>query len=258
MISIIAFIWITEWFMPQFSTNYLFLNRYSTLGSTKVDIFLSLLNPITLFKTIITFKKLKYLLFLLGPLCFLPFLAPWELLLTLPFWGQNLLTDYSPQFSIGTHYTAEGIPLLFFATLVALKHLNQLQPKIIRWFPFSHSSKGIAVALLLSTLVFYGRSDTLYFWRYLYYLKRYPLIEKIEKHLPPKASVSLTNALLPHFTHRNTSYLLPAKADYTVISKEFKPWPLNQHELEGHMDKLRKTSKRVVKIPPDTFIFSKN
>lgn len=71
-------------------------------------------------------EKVFYLLQLMIPFLFLPFLNPLFLLPILPQLAENLLSRYLFGASLLKHYTASLIPFLFYATLKAIPKLPRL------------------------------------------------------------------------------------------------------------------------------------
>jgi uncharacterized membrane protein len=113
--------WIVPSFNPSGGNPHLL--RYPLLAGGPPGLWLGALrHPLDLNLALLTpvGRKLEYLLYILGPVAFLPLLSPARLLLGLPFLAQNLLSAVPHQTSLHTHHQAELIPFVFFAALGAL------------------------------------------------------------------------------------------------------------------------------------------
>lgn len=76
--------------------------------------------PDLVFQHLLTPEKLEFLLYLTVPLSFLPLAGIEVSALVLPSLGYLLLSDSSPQFSLGYHYPAPLLPGVFFGATIGL------------------------------------------------------------------------------------------------------------------------------------------
>ncbi|MFH1201937.1 MAG: DUF2079 domain-containing protein [Candidatus Omnitrophota bacterium] len=114
--------------MPYFNKNTIqFLSLYGHLGNSFGTILASiLLHPLKILKLIFATNKIIYLFLVFGPLCFIPFLSPGTLILSLPFFLQHLLSQRPTDVSLQFHYLAEIIPFLFIGFIYGIKRFLNL------------------------------------------------------------------------------------------------------------------------------------
>ncbi|MDO8430262.1 MAG: DUF2079 domain-containing protein, partial [bacterium] len=137
LLSAFYFLLSTKIIMPAFGGGLLRLDRYASLGATETEIVKNILtNPLLILKTIISVEKVRYIFWLFAPLLFLPFASGRILMLIIPGFLENLLTQFSSQFQSFYQYDSVLIPGIFIAAIFGLKNLLIKWPKkerIIFW-----------------------------------------------------------------------------------------------------------------------------
>ena len=81
-----------------------------------------------------------------------------------------------------THYAAEGVGILFFASVVALRKVEKNQKK---YFGFFNKNQFVYL-FLFCLLIFHGRSEVYNFRTYINLLPRYHLVQKALQVIPKK------------------------------------------------------------------------
>ena len=204
------------WIIPAFNPGgaYLHFLDYPVFASSPSGIFLApLRHPIAVLTALFTplGQKLGYLLYVFGPVAFLPFLSPARLCLGLPFLAQNLLSAAPHQTSLQTHHAAELIPFVFFAALGGasnlLRWLEDGRIAIPSW-ESARLGRALAGLLLAGSLLFHGLPETFHLRLY----ARTPHRERLDaalRMIPAEASVSTWTKILPHVSHRRALYRFP-------------------------------------------------
>jgi uncharacterized membrane protein len=156
--------------------------------------------------------KLQYLLFLFGPLLFIPLLRPSVLLIALPLFAQNLVTDWAPMYGITSHRVALLIPWLFIAGAYGVKWLTDGKFKNIR------KANAVLLYMLLPAAVIF---TTVISPSPLSLNKAMPQVTLQEQHLeqmiasiPEEASIYAQNSLFPHIANRLHAYETPRDKDF--------------------------------------------
>src|SRR5262249_8459555 len=156
-------------------------------------------------------RKLSYVLYVFGPVAFLPLLAPARWMLGLPFLLQSLLSTAPHQTSLQTHHAAELIPFVFYAAVggaaTLLRWLDRMRwPS--RWDSFRRG-RALAGLVLVGSLLFHDVPESFYLRRYARTLHHERLDESIGM-IPAGASVSAWTKILPHVSQRKALYRFPA------------------------------------------------
>ena len=105
-------------------------NRYAYLGNSYTEISETLITkPIYVLKHIFTLPKIKYVFLLFFSVGFGVFsiFAPEILMVSLPIFAINLLSEYEPMYQIYYQYNAGIIPLIFISTIYGI-------PRFIKFF----------------------------------------------------------------------------------------------------------------------------
>jgi uncharacterized membrane protein len=224
------------WIVPAFNPSSLYphLLGYPALGGGPPDLWLGALrHPLDLGLALVTpvGRKLEYLLYVFGPVAFLPLLSPARLLLTLPFLAQNLLSTAPHQISLHTHHQAELIPFVFFAALGgADRLLGRLEDRSRAGGPWAGKDlhRGLAVLLLAASFLLHGLPETSYLRLY----APTPSDEQLRtalRAIPAGASLSTWTKILPHVAHRRALYRFPvlgpdaAPAEFVIIDARLLP-----------------------------------
>jgi len=217
-ILLAVFLWWLETgiLIPHFSPthHYDYLSKLP-FGSTYADnVKFCLSHPISFIKFLLTRPKIEYITRLLGPLCFLSLLSPshW-ILIFIPLF-KNLLAspDKSIFYTINSHYVAAVIPFVFIGSIYGCQVVTQ-------HFKAKNIGLIVGVCLLVSTLLFYGKSDVTRLGGFIKNMKVNHTLEKIRdlKMIPQDASVMATGNLCPQIAHRKYIYLWGSPGTETIF-----------------------------------------
>ncbi|MHB8688596.1 MAG: DUF2079 domain-containing protein, partial [Candidatus Dormibacteraceae bacterium] len=114
--SLAAFVAIIQIAIPFFASGRsypYFASRYANVGGSPGGILKTLAtNPIRITRSLLQTKKIYFLVAIFGPVLGLSALAGWASLLLLPTLGYLLLSNYEPQYSFTSQYSAPLIPLV--------------------------------------------------------------------------------------------------------------------------------------------------
>lgn len=160
----------------------------------------------------------QYLTTLFGPLFFLPLVSLPELLIALPEFAINLVSNSNSMTNIYFHYTAVIIPFIFVSAVYSLYRIAHIKPKLVAF---------LMIAILASTAWFVYADGPLPFSKRPE-IKVFAPISNDAKHVQEWAErlkdenvvVSTTGQLAPFFTSRRVFYLFSdryKKADYVLI-----------------------------------------
>jgi uncharacterized membrane protein len=228
-----GFAWIVPFFNPD--ARYPHFLAYPTFGDAPSGLLLApLRRPVAFCLTLFTpaVRKLDYLLYVLGPVAFLPLLSPVRLLLGLPFLVQNLLAAAPHQTSLHTHHTAELIPFIFFAAVGGASNLLRwldVQPFIQATWTGAEFRRGLAVLLLASSFLLHGLPETSYLRLYARTTHDDRLHAALRT-IPDGASLSTWTKILSHVAQRRVLYRFPAlgaggetTAEFVIIDDRLLP-----------------------------------
>jgi len=203
------------------------LKYYSDFGGSPLKIILGILsNPGSLLKYVWRRDTLDYLVALLGPVGFLSLLSPLYLLIALPEFAINLLSNSNEMRNIFYHYTSVITPFIFIS---AIYGFSVIEKRILRFKSIKIKGDKIALVLLIGGTVLFS-----YFLSPLPYLSTqnvHPFLwpqkeakdaETWSKILADdKLKVMATGHIAPLFSSRRYLYLFSARydlADYVVLS----------------------------------------
>jgi uncharacterized membrane protein len=225
-------------FMPAFGGGLLRIDRYAHLGASGSEIIKNAaVNPLLLLHTIVNIKKLFYVAWLFLPLLFFPLLSWRVLVLIIPGFAENLLTDFSSQFSSIYQYDAVLIGGLFIATVFGIRTALQRLPAYGRHLCYLLLSAAIFVFFLRSPISPFTFPAELFRAN-----PHWEAFREIKAVVPPDASVAAPTNLTPHLVRREhiyqigyepfmTDVLIADGADYFGFSS---PEALNAH-VERYM-----------------------
>jgi uncharacterized membrane protein len=174
--------------------------RYADVGGSPGGILRTLVtNPLRIAHALLQEKKVFFMIAIFGPVLGLSALAGWAGLLVLPTLGYLLLSNYEPQFSFTSQYSAPLIPLVIGTAIIAMSRL----PKAVQ--------AGVATAVLVSSLVFSWAYGDLPFSRKfdpgLFQTQaRYAAFVPYLALIPPDARVSAENGFPSHLAERRYLY----------------------------------------------------
>ena len=158
-------------------------------------------NPALLLSSLLSVPdKLEFVLYMLLPLCFLPFVSKKLnfLFLIVPMVIMNLATDYIYQYDINFQYTFGVTPLLFF---LAVKNLSEIDKR--------HIAKLCVAMACFSAVLFSSKVvNRIHSYNYIYTARKEEFVETEEmlEKIPMDASVSASTFLVPHLIKRERVY----------------------------------------------------
>jgi len=206
---------------------------YSHLGGTIPQVVSNIFeHPGIILKLIFTGTNLKFLFQLLFPLAFLSLLSPKVLLISLPFFLQQLLSLRATDHTIYYHYAAKLIPFLFISAIYGLRFLlksrfmNRRQWSLVGVLLTVSIVSNLHFGLLVKMFPRFSRYYTMEDIDY----RKQDLIDLI----PKDASVVATFEFLPQLSQRervfsfhhvytsrytlsDKEYILPEDVDYALI-----------------------------------------
>lgn len=210
-----------------------FADRYSQWPADLRDLLaLAARHPIRFAAAAWTPAKGRYLLDLLRPLGLLPLLAPWEALPALPTLARNLLSNHEPQFSIHFHYPAPLVPFLFAAAIAGLDRARRgLAGWVRRWAARAPGGRpaepvcaavahGAALGWLAAAAAWWG-ADLPRDWTRFTPPPRARALDELRALIPPRASVSAHNRLVPHIANRPQVWTFPVVGDADFVLLDF-------------------------------------
>jgi uncharacterized membrane protein len=171
---------------------------YTNYGKSEAEVVVHLLSqPIDTFVQLCTPLNLEYLFYLVGPLVFLPLLAPDRLLPAVPVLLGNLLSWRYSQHRIEFHYGAALAPFLLWAAVVGWSRVRE------RGVP-TRLIGGLAVlAVFLSTV--FGAAG----FKHTSRLDSRASLTTAKKQVREGEMVVADNSLGVHFSQREEVYLFP-------------------------------------------------
>lgn len=214
----------TRWLMPHFrGAPYPHLGRYTHLGRSVLEIVTApMLHPFRALAGLVTGKRLVYLGALLGPLAFLPLLAPGTLLGLAPSLFQNLLGQDPILFDHRTQYQSFVLPFLFAAAIAGYDRVALRRPG--PW------PKGVLVVALMASLVLSSRTvndlSVERFWPKPEHRQAWEVMAQV----PVGAAVSAQDRYVAHLSLRPLVFVFPEeieKADHLLLNAQSYPWPAN-------------------------------
>jgi uncharacterized membrane protein len=201
--SLLAFEAIIQVAIPYFAggRSYPYIGiRYADVGGSPGGIVKTLFsNPVRIARALLQPKKIYFLVAIFGPVLGLSALAGWASLILLPTLGYLLLSNYEPQYSFTSQYSAPLIPLVFVTAILALARLRQ------------PAQRPVMTAVLVSSLFFSWAFGDMPFSRKfdasLYTTQsRYTAFVPKLAQIAPDARVSAENGFPSHLSERRFIY----------------------------------------------------
>jgi uncharacterized membrane protein len=198
----------------------LYFARYGEFGSGPRDILMNMIKqPLQVLQTVSTPDRLAYLAGLLASVGFLAIFDLGTVLIALPLFLANLLSNYPAMYSGEMHYSA---PLTPFMIAGAVGGAGWLSDRLIRRFPARRRAVYLALALwlLLCSLGYqvvrgYTPLSVRYEWPTI--TEHHRLLSRFADQIPPDAALSTTPPLFPHFSHRQRIHQFPVFTDAEYI-----------------------------------------
>jgi len=173
-------------------------------------------NPVYAIKQMFMEKKLKFILQMLVPLCFLPLAIkkPAKLILLIPFLLVNLMTDYQYQYHIGFQYTFGSGALLMYLAVSNYAEMGKSRSKLL------------LCAVLSSVVIFAGGyfSKIDYIDEYKNSYTQREIINEALSLIPSNASVSASTFLIANLSDREVLYELETtrhQTEYVVLDLRY-------------------------------------
>jgi Predicted membrane protein len=163
-----------------------------------------------------TTEKIGFLLFMVVPLAFLPFITkkPARFILLLPMLLLNLMTDYKYQYSIWFQYAFGSMSFLFYLAVVNAAELSAKSRRC-----------AVLIAAASSSMMFIGTV-----WLKSYYLNKYineyddnSKITAILEKIPDDVSVKSSTFFVAKLSRRDVIYALDSKheTEYVVLDLRY-------------------------------------
>jgi uncharacterized membrane protein len=144
--SLLAFAAVIQLVIPLFAGGHSYPyigERYADVGGSARGILTTrVTNPLRIAHSLLQPKKVYFVIGIFGSTLGLSALAGWASLLLLPTLGYLLLSNYEPQYSFTSQYSAPLIPLVVGTSILALARLRE------------SAQRPVVAAVVVSSLVF--------------------------------------------------------------------------------------------------------
>ncbi len=153
-------------------------------------------HPLEIPTSLFTHHNAFFLATLLGPLAFLPLLAPRALAVVLPTLLFYLLSGWIEMTQVDKHYTANLLPTLAGATVLGAEAVRRLGNRRVWW--------AMSIHLVLMTAVFAWLPETRFRWTQGAYWSppHQSALEAAVQRIPAEAAVIASQHLAPHVAGR--------------------------------------------------------
>jgi uncharacterized membrane protein len=201
--SLLAFVSLIEVAIPLFARGHSYpyiADRYAEVGGSARGIFTTLVtDPVRIARAVIQPRKINFVIGIFGSTLGLSVLAGWASLLLLPTLSYLLLSNYVPQFSFTSQYSAPLIALVMGTAILGLARLP------------ASAQRPVMAVMIVSTVVFswafgdmpYSRKfDSTLFTRESRYAAFVPQLAQIA----PDARVSAENGFPSQLSERRYIY----------------------------------------------------
>jgi hypothetical protein len=172
-------------------------------------------------------EKVYYVFSILVPVVFLPFLAPVELILVVPWLSVALLSSYPPYYEVYFQYFGLIAGQVFIAAVYGAKRLFKTQGCSLQGSPqrthlLSSAEKRLAVLILVSSLFSAITISSIGLpgltSRRFEVNAHVEMLHEVLNLIPPDASVATQNDILPHLAQRKYVVMLGWPRESTVDS----------------------------------------
>lgn len=258
--SLAIFYYLVSYAIPQNAGGQHFaLKFFSDYGDTPISVISNVIfSPQKLFSITFEASRLEYLKQLFIPLGFTSILSPFSLVFAIPDLLINLLSSNDHFHQIYYQYSSNITPFIFISSILGVK-------KIIKWFP-KISSIFIASYLLIFTLLsafLYGPLPATKYPNLDMFTKpqkNKEIIDKILSEIPENNSVSATNNLGSHLSHREKVSTIPLgfnDADYVLFLQNNGYSQIKIGSENELIDSLRHNSNYLKVFEKDDFVVFK-
>lgn len=219
--SLLAFAAVIQIVIPFFANGspYPYIGeRYSEVGGSLRGIATTLVtDPLRIARSLLQPKKIYFVIALFGSTLGLSALAGWASVVLLPTLGYLLLSNYVPQFSFTSQYSAPLIPLIVGTAILAMARMRE------SWH------RPVMAAVVVSSLVFsWGFGDMPFSRKFdpgLYTTPaRYTTFVRYLSVIPRDATVSAENGFPSHLSERRYIY------DYGFEGTQNADWVVLDYE----------------------------
>jgi len=175
--------------------------RYAEVGGSPTGVVITMLtNPLRIVRALLELKKIYFAIAIFGPVLGLSAAAGWASLVLLPTLGYLLLSNYEPQYSFTTQYSAPLIPLVIGTSILALARL-----------PGSARRPAMAAVVASSLFFSWAFGDLPFSRKFDASLfstpSRYELfVRQVAARIPPQARVSAESSFPAHLAERRYVY----------------------------------------------------
>jgi uncharacterized membrane protein len=218
--------------VPHFSqAGFIYEDHYQWLGGGVSGIVKSTLTrPWFVVRNVLTADRLRYTFDLLFPFAFLPLLKPRILLIPLPIYLLNILSSFSKQHDVTSHYNALIVPFLMIVALEAVADIaagrgiigSRVRPWIEglvhrrAWSPPSAAAVSLVAVMLLFCLI---QQETKSSWVQSYLLHHAPNPRaaaglSLVRQVPADAPIAVTQKLAGKVPDRRYIYYFPGDPLY--------------------------------------------
>lgn len=226
------FVAVTYMIVPHFSTaGFIYEGHYKWLGGGITGIITSTLTrPWFVLQHLLTPPKIRYAFDLLFPFAFLPLLKPRILLIPLPIFLLNVLSDFPTQYDITSHYNSLIVPFLMIAALEAVADIaaqrglvgRKIGPLAARlsqrytWSQMSAVAAALAGVMLVCSVI---QQETVISWVQSYALHHAPnpraaAGRALIRQVPKDAPLAVTQKLAGDTPDRRFIYFFPGDPLY--------------------------------------------
>lgn len=205
------------------------LRYYSYLGGNTGEALKTLSRtPFIWVGNMLAMTRLEAVFRLLLPMGFLVFLTPTIFALSFPSFGYMLASNDPSMYGLRSWYPASLLPILFFAAAIGLERFKGRKRLWATFYLLAMSAIG--------------------YWLYSpaplargFQPDRFIVTEHASRgedvlaRVPPGASVSAQDALVPHLSHREQIYLYPRRVDevqYIALDTQSRYYPLTPDSYE--------------------------
>lgn len=235
------------------------LAYFSDYGDNPTEIVKNvILSPQKTIETVFQKNQINYLKQMFGPLGFLSLLSPLYLVFALPDLAINLLSNNPQLHQIYYQYTSTITPFVFIAAIFGIKNLMKIFPKIPPSLFFLYLIFTMLMSFhLWSPLPGSKHPNTNMFTKP---QKNKEIINEYLSKMPQKASVSSTNNLGSHLSHRKKIFNVPAgigSSDYVLFLINDSFGKRLESENEEILVSLRKNKNYLLAFEKDNFIVFK-
>jgi len=201
--SALAFLAVVQIAIPYFAggRSYPYIGlRYAQVGGSPGGILKTLVtDPLRIARALLQPKKIYFLVAIFGPVLGLSAIAGWASLLLLPTLGYLLLSNYEPQYSFTSQYSAPLIPLVVGTAILALA---RLRPSAQRPLMAAVVASSVIFSWAFGDLPFSRKFDPSLFSTQ----SRYEVFVRELVRIPSDASVSAENGFPSHLSERRYIY----------------------------------------------------